>query len=74
MSRVAPIQIATKCPRCEEELIASMWSAHLSVDEVRDFWHCAKCGNMFETLSAIPEVSRLSPEAVEEFLPGLLVA
>ena len=74
MTSTASTQNATKCPRCEEELIASMWSEHLSVNEVRDFWRCSKCGNMFETLSSISEDSKLSPEVIEEFLPTLLVA
>ena len=74
MTATLSIQNSTICPRCGEELSASMWSAHLTVDEVRDFWHCSKCGNMFETLSSISEESMLSPEAIEEFLPNLLVA
>jgi transcription elongation factor Elf1 len=67
-------QNSPNCPRCGEELIASAWSEHLSVSEVRDFWHCSKCGNMFETLSSVSEDSTLSPEVIEEFLPTLLVA
>jgi hypothetical protein len=69
-----PIENSAKCTRCGEELAAPAWSGHVSVEEVREFWCCSKCGYMFETLTPIPANLKLQPELIEAFLPNLLVA
>jgi ribosomal protein L37AE/L43A len=69
-----PIGNSAKCTRCGEELAAPAWSGHVSVEEVREFWCCSKCGYMFETLTPIPASLKLEPELIEAFLPNLLVA
>jgi transcription elongation factor Elf1 len=74
MTSSADFERPTKCTRCGEELIASVWSAAVSIEETRNFWCCSKCGNMFETIDQSPTEELLSTELIEKFLPALLVA
>jgi transcription elongation factor Elf1 len=60
-----------ECTQCGEQLTAPAWSGHVSVNEFRNFWHCSKCGFMFETLDVLDDAA---PAPAEELLAGLLVA
>jgi transcription elongation factor Elf1 len=61
-----------QCTQCGEELTVPAWSGHVSVNEFRNFWHCSKCGFMFETLDVLDDEAQPAP--AEELLAGLLVA
>ena len=77
MTSIPPLQDSNsqvKCAQCGEDLIASMWSGHVSVTEVRHFWCCGNCGYMFDTLDPTEVKEKLPTELAEEFLPSLLVA
>jgi transcription elongation factor Elf1 len=64
-----------ECTQCGEQLTAPAWSGHVSVNEFRNFWHCSKCGFMFETLDVLDaDEAAQSPAPAEELLAGLLVA
>ena len=61
------------CILCGEELIAPAWSGQANTEEVRNLWHCAKCGYMFETLDPFDEETALPIDLAEEMLPSLVV-
>jgi hypothetical protein len=54
-----------KCARPRDQLIAPAWSGDAGEKEVRNLWHCANCGYMFESVDI---------ELTEEFLPDLVIA
>ncbi len=68
------LDCGAECTQCGEGLTAPAWSGHVSIKEVRNFWHCSKCGYMFETLDLLDAETPLSLAHAEEFLTGLLVA
>ncbi|MDI3470943.1 MAG: hypothetical protein OJF62_003006 [Pseudolabrys sp.] len=51
-----------------------MWSEYLSAAEMRQFWCCPVCGNMFETLDEVDPKTKMPIGLAQQFLPSLLVA
>jgi hypothetical protein len=49
-------------------------STFVSEEQVIHLWLCPKCGNKFATSIFLGKEAPLSPEAIETFLPSLLVA
>jgi len=74
MKSVTSPRSATECQHCGAVLISPEWWESAGPQNTVAIWHCAICGNEFETIEEGADKRASDAELVRAFFPSLLVA
>jgi len=74
MTSITSLRSSTECQHCGAVLISPEWWESVGPQNIVAIWHCAICGNEFETIEEGIEKRSSDAELVRAFFPTLLVA